>query len=226
MRSVGIQPAGVPLRLRMRVLNDYFCRPGAGAKVEIWQSDAGGLYSGVENVPFDMRTMEMLPQQIVDLRGKEFLRGQNHYDSFILSGVSGRGARAFYYPPLAQSRCAVLVLGGLVRSVHAEDELLDAHVDVELDLVVEVTLPRPRRLENLNTPEFGDSAVVPRGIGTFASRSVAMGGSAIVMFDTLGGSPATGGDLMPPAKSRVIQRGTRIWLLRNPVWCSSGSTAL
>ncbi len=37
---------------------------------------------------------------------KEFLRGQNHYDSFILSGVSGRGARAFYYPPQAQSRCA------------------------------------------------------------------------------------------------------------------------
>ena len=28
---------------------------------------------------------------------------------------------------------------------------------------------------------FGDSAVVPRGIGTFASRSVAMGGSAIVL---------------------------------------------
>ncbi len=37
---------------------------------------------------------------------KEFLRGQNHYDSFILSGVSGRGARSFYYPPTAESSCA------------------------------------------------------------------------------------------------------------------------
>ncbi|MEP7117406.1 MAG: tetratricopeptide repeat protein, partial [Acidobacteriota bacterium] len=37
---------------------------------------------------------------------KEFLRGQNHYDSFILSGVSGRGARSFYYPPKAESSCA------------------------------------------------------------------------------------------------------------------------
>jgi hypothetical protein len=37
---------------------------------------------------------------------KDFLRGQNHYDSFILSGVSGRGARSFYYPPQAQDRCA------------------------------------------------------------------------------------------------------------------------
>ncbi len=29
---------------------------------------------------------------------KEFLRGQNHYDTFLLSGVSGHGARSFYYP--------------------------------------------------------------------------------------------------------------------------------
>jgi tetratricopeptide (TPR) repeat protein len=37
---------------------------------------------------------------------KDFLRGQNHYDSFLLSGVSGHGARSFYYPEQAQSNCA------------------------------------------------------------------------------------------------------------------------
>src|SRR5262249_42809459 len=37
---------------------------------------------------------------------KEFLRGQNHNDPFILSGVSGHSARAFYYPPTATTRCA------------------------------------------------------------------------------------------------------------------------
>ncbi|HYT88281.1 MAG TPA: hypothetical protein VEL76_06145 [Gemmataceae bacterium] len=37
---------------------------------------------------------------------KEFLRGQNHPDSFLLSGVSGHGARSFYYPPTAKTRCA------------------------------------------------------------------------------------------------------------------------
>jgi tetratricopeptide (TPR) repeat protein len=37
---------------------------------------------------------------------KEFLRGQNHYDTFLLSGVSGHGARSFYYPPLAKTNCA------------------------------------------------------------------------------------------------------------------------
>jgi tetratricopeptide (TPR) repeat protein len=36
---------------------------------------------------------------------KEFLRGQNHYDTYLLSGVSGHNARAFYYPPVAQQNC-------------------------------------------------------------------------------------------------------------------------
>jgi hypothetical protein len=36
---------------------------------------------------------------------KEFLRGQNHYDTYLLSGVSGHGARSFYYPPVAKTNC-------------------------------------------------------------------------------------------------------------------------
>jgi hypothetical protein len=37
---------------------------------------------------------------------KEFLRGQNHYDTYLLSGVSGHGTRSFYYPPQAKQNCA------------------------------------------------------------------------------------------------------------------------
>ena len=37
---------------------------------------------------------------------KEFLRGQNHYDTYLLSGVSGSGARSFYYPAVAKENCA------------------------------------------------------------------------------------------------------------------------
>lgn len=37
---------------------------------------------------------------------KEFLRGQNHYDGYLLSGVSGHGARSFYYPEKAVQNCA------------------------------------------------------------------------------------------------------------------------
>lgn len=44
-----------------------------------------------------------LPREVTDYR--EFLRGQNHYDSYLLSGVSGHGARSFYYPPKAQNNC-------------------------------------------------------------------------------------------------------------------------
>ncbi len=35
---------------------------------------------------------------------KEWLRGQNHYDPFLLSGA-GHGARSFYYPPKAEPNC-------------------------------------------------------------------------------------------------------------------------
>ena len=37
---------------------------------------------------------------------KDFVRGQDHYNSYLLSGVSGHGARSFYYPPVAKSNCA------------------------------------------------------------------------------------------------------------------------
>ncbi len=36
---------------------------------------------------------------------KDFLRGQNHWDTFLLSGVAGGGARSFYYPEVAKTSC-------------------------------------------------------------------------------------------------------------------------
>ncbi|MEM9825396.1 MAG: multiheme c-type cytochrome [Planctomycetota bacterium] len=44
-----------------------------------------------------------LPKEVTGYR--EFLRGQNHYDSYLLSGVSGHGCRSFYYPATAQTNC-------------------------------------------------------------------------------------------------------------------------
>src|SRR5256714_11592941 len=44
-----------------------------------------------------------LPPELNDYK---WLRGQNHYDTFLLSGVSGHGARSFYYPDQAQANCA------------------------------------------------------------------------------------------------------------------------
>lgn len=44
-----------------------------------------------------------LPAEVTNY--KEFHRGQNHYDAYLLSGVSGHGLRSFYYPPEAQTNC-------------------------------------------------------------------------------------------------------------------------
>src|SRR5262249_44214711 len=38
---------------------------------------------------------------------KEFLRGQDHADTYLLSGASGVGARSFYYPAEAKTNCNV-----------------------------------------------------------------------------------------------------------------------
>jgi tetratricopeptide (TPR) repeat protein len=40
-----------------------------------------------------------------ELNHYKFLRGQNHYEPYLLSGVSGHGARSFYYPPQAKENC-------------------------------------------------------------------------------------------------------------------------
>lgn len=44
-----------------------------------------------------------LPRELTQY--KDFLRGQNHYDSYLLSGVSGHGASSFYYPETAETNC-------------------------------------------------------------------------------------------------------------------------
>ncbi|RMH15654.1 MAG: tetratricopeptide repeat protein [Acidobacteria bacterium] len=40
-----------------------------------------------------------------ELNKYKWLRGQNHYDTFLLSGVSGHGVSSFYYPPVAEGNC-------------------------------------------------------------------------------------------------------------------------
>lgn len=40
-----------------------------------------------------------------ELNAYKWLRGQNHYDAYHLSGVSGHGINSFYYPPKAEHDC-------------------------------------------------------------------------------------------------------------------------
>ena len=41
----------------------------------------------------------------VELNHYKWLRGQNHYDAYLLSGVSGHGVESFYFPPKAVPSC-------------------------------------------------------------------------------------------------------------------------
>lgn len=57
---------GAPLDLRVNVVNADGCAPIEGARVDIWQCDAAGLYSGYADQGF---------RGGVDARGETFLRG-------------------------------------------------------------------------------------------------------------------------------------------------------
>jgi tetratricopeptide (TPR) repeat protein len=63
-----------------------------------------------------------LPEQ---LNHYKWVRGQNHYDSYILSGVSGHFAQSFYYPPKATHRCSgchmALMVSGDFGARHFDD---------------------------------------------------------------------------------------------------------
>lgn len=71
--------AGVPLKLKFSIVDHYFCQPLAGARIDVWHSDASGLYSGVENIQFDFESMRLTDRSI-DMRGKSFLRGHQVSD--------------------------------------------------------------------------------------------------------------------------------------------------
>lgn len=73
--------AGIPMTLRMQVVDLYTCNPRPGAKVELWHSDADGIYSGFENIIFDIKSLKPSLEGAVDTRGATFLRGHQVSDA-------------------------------------------------------------------------------------------------------------------------------------------------
>jgi protocatechuate 3,4-dioxygenase beta subunit len=73
--------AGVPFRLTFMVKDDYHCTPIEGAVVDVWHSDANGLYSGVLNEFFDHQTLRVSGQQVDTRDRPSFLRGHQVSDS-------------------------------------------------------------------------------------------------------------------------------------------------
>jgi protocatechuate 3,4-dioxygenase beta subunit len=68
---------GAPLALRLGVANVATCKPIAGAAVDVWHADAGGVYSD---------------EQVEDTVGQTFLRGVQR------TGVSGFATFRTIYP--------------------------------------------------------------------------------------------------------------------------------
>lgn len=63
---------GIPLRLRLRVIEAGPCTPVAGARIDIWHCDARGLYSGYPGQGDD---------RSIDTSGQTFLRGTQTTDT-------------------------------------------------------------------------------------------------------------------------------------------------
>lgn len=63
---------GVPLRLRLRIIEAGPCTPVAGARIDVWHCDAHGLYSGYPGQGDD---------RSVDTSGQTFLRGTQITDA-------------------------------------------------------------------------------------------------------------------------------------------------
>ncbi|MGJ5175549.1 intradiol ring-cleavage dioxygenase [Bradyrhizobium oligotrophicum] len=63
---------GVPLRLRLRVIEGGACTPIPGARIDVWHCDARGLYSGFPGQSDNHK---------IDQSGKTFLRGTQMADA-------------------------------------------------------------------------------------------------------------------------------------------------
>jgi protocatechuate 3,4-dioxygenase beta subunit len=85
----GVISEGAPLRLTFRVsrLDGAACAPLAGALVDVWQCDALGVYSGVQDI-----------NGLFDTTGKQFLRGHQ------VTGPDGLAEFRTIYPGWYQGR--------------------------------------------------------------------------------------------------------------------------
>lgn len=100
---------GVPIRLEIRLVSNGSCEPVEDRIVDIWQCDAGGLYSGVENVVFDPQTYRPTSES-TDRRDKTYLRGHQHTNE---NGIAMFTTiyPGWYYPRLTHIHVRVMTPG-------------------------------------------------------------------------------------------------------------------
>ena len=99
---------GVPLRLEVEVISNMSCQPAEGCYVDIWQCDAGGLYSGVDNIVFDEQFN--VTADPIDQKDETYLRGHQMTDENGIA-VFETVYPGWYFPRLAHIHVRALVPG-------------------------------------------------------------------------------------------------------------------
>lgn len=132
---------GVPLHLSLKVSDDLWCKPIEGATIDIWHSDAGGLYSGVENDEFDLTTL-LLSGKSVDMRGKSYLRGHQ------TTGTDGRVEFTTIVPGWYTGRLGHIHLQTIVQGLAWTSHVTQLYFPREVEREVYASDPYKRRGDN------------------------------------------------------------------------------
>lgn len=125
-RDVREGRPGADLRLRLAVVDTAGCLPISGARVEIWQCDALGVYSGYVDADPDRIPVALPDRPVAPRDGERFLRGAQITDSSgrveFLTIVPG------WYAPRVQHVHVRVIVGGralLTAQLYFPDEMLD-----------------------------------------------------------------------------------------------------
>lgn len=132
---------GVPLHLTLNIMDDFWCKPIKGAAVDLWHSDALGLYSGVNNEFFDIQSLQM-SGEAVDLRGTTFLRGHQ------VSGDDGRVEFTTIYPGWYTGRLAHFHLRTIIEGLAWTSHVSQVYFPTEIERAIYDTPPYKDRGQN------------------------------------------------------------------------------
>ena len=132
---------GVPVRLILNIMDDYWCKPLKGAAVDFWHSDASGLYSGVKNEFVDIESLQ-LTDEPRDMRGTSFLREHQ------VSGDDGRVEFTTIFPGWYTGRLAHIHLRTIIEELAWTSHVTQLYLPKEIERAVYETPPYAERGQN------------------------------------------------------------------------------
>lgn len=144
---------GAPLHLTLNIVDDFWCKPIEGAAVDIWHTDALGLYSGVNNEIFDYNSLQ-LSGASTDMRGTSFLRGHQ------VSGENGRVEFTTIVPGWYLGRLTHIHLRTIIAGLAWTSHVTQLYLPTEIERAIYETAPYIERGQN---PIGIDRDLVARG---------------------------------------------------------------